>query len=241
MKKYSALIIEDDIKNIKILKIYLNKYFPFIEVVSEATNVSDGILAYTINKPDILLLDIDLGEDTIFSFIDSVGNIDAEIIFISSHTEYGVMATNYNVTGFVVKPIQITELQKIINKAITNIETRLQRTKDVNLSSKIAIPSVSDIELVSKESLVYIEADGKYTIFHLENGQQKIASRNLGEYEKILDSEFFFRIHHKYIVNINMTKKIYKEDGYYCELINGKTLPIAKRRQELFNKYLNLK
>ena len=241
MKKYSTLIIDDDIENINILKIYLKKYCPFIEVVSEASNVSDGIREFAITKPEILLLDIDLGGDTIFSFIDSIGNIEGEVIFISSHTEYGVKAVNYNVTGFIVKPIEVNKLQKIINKAIFNLENRQKETKSVEYSAHIAIPTVQKVELVPKDSLVYLEADGKYTVFHLIEGKEKIASRNLGEYEKILDPKMFFRIHHRYLVNVNMIANVHKDDGGYCELLNGKHLPIAKRRQDLFNKFLKLK
>ena len=241
MKKYSTLIIDDDKENITLLKIYLKQYCPFLEVVSEACNVMDGIREYTVSKPQLLLLDIDLGDDDIFSFIDGIGKTNSEIIFISSHTEYGVKAVNYNVTGFIVKPIDVIKLQKIINKAILNLENRLVENNKEYYSTNIAIPSLNKVELISCSSLEYLEADGKYTVFHLQESKEKIASRNLGEYEKILDPQVFFRIHHRYLVNVNMIANIHKEDGNYCEMINGKSLPIAKRRQDLFNKFLKLK
>jgi two-component system LytT family response regulator len=40
---------------------------------------------------------------------------------------------------------------------------------------------------------------------------------------------------------MNYHAYIDKRNGYYCKLKNGKTLPIAKRRQEAFNKFLRLK
>ncbi len=246
MKKYKTLIIDDDDENINILKIYLNKYCPAIELVGEANNVNDGLREYLKNKPEILLLDINLENDTIFSFIDAIGKIEGEIIFISSHTEFGVKAVNYNISSFIVKPINVTDLQKKINKAVSNIETKLAHEKLVTKNnedypSNIAIPSITKVELISVESIMYLEAGGKYTVFHLTDNKEKIASRNLGEYEKILNPKFFFRIHHRFLVNINIVVNIHKTDGNYCELINGKNLPIAKRRQDLFTKFLRLK
>lgn len=248
MKNYTALIIEDDIENIMLLKIYLSQYYPMIDVVAEAINVNIGVTEYLKTKPDLLLLDIDLGDDDVFSFIDSIGKIDDEIVFISSHSEYGVKAVNYNVTGFIEKPIDIKEFKKIINKAIFNIEAKKNATNEFsNYNSKvaypkmIAIPSIKKVNLIAVNTIEYIEADGKYTIFHQTNKEEKIASRNLGEYEKILDPKIFFRIHHRYLVNTNRIANIHKTDGNYCELINGKTIPIAKRRLEDFNKFLRLK
>lgn len=241
LKKFSALIIEDDIENIAILKLYLKQHCTFINVVAEATTITEGIKSYALTKPDILLLDIQMGNEDIFSFIDSIGDVNSEVIFISSHTEYGVKATNYNVTGFLVKPINVDELKLMLNKAILNIENKVAIENNVCFTSKIAIPSMDSIELISKNSIVYLEADGKYTIFYLEGEQRKIASRNIGEYEKLLDSKLFFRIHHKYLVNTNKIVNIYKTDGGYCQFFDGKTLPIAKRRQELLSKFLKLK
>lgn len=240
MKKYSALIIDDDIENINLLKIYLKKYCPMIDVVAQAINVNEGVRAYVRTDPEILLLDIELENDTIFSFIDTIGKNDKEIIFISSHPEFGVKAVNYNITGFIVKPIKEINLKKIISKAIFNIENNCKE-KLLDYPIKIAIPSVNNIQLISVDSILYLEADGKYTIFHLKNNVEKVASRNLGEYEKLLDPKKYFRIHHRFLVNIDAIANIHKSDGYYCELINGKNLTIAKRRQELFNKFLKLK
>ncbi|QTD36765.1 response regulator transcription factor [Polaribacter batillariae] len=249
MKKYKALIIDDDLSNINLLKIYLNKFCPMTDVVAEALDVNAGVRAYLETKPDLLFLDINLGNDDAFSFLDSIGKTNAEIILISSHTSYGVKAVNYNVTGYVLKPIDVEELKKIIHKAFFNIETKnrvLQETdKDAEVKREfpdmIAVPSIKKVELISVDSIDYLEADGKYTIFHQLNEQTKIASRNLGEYEKILDPKVFFRIHHRFLVKTSRITSIHKTDGNYCELANGKTLPIAKRKQDDFNKYLRLK
>lgn len=245
MKKYKVLILDDEIENIKILKIYLKKFFPEIEIVAEAKSVYEGVQTYLKTEPDILLLDVGLGNDDAFSFIDSIGKSNSEIIFISSNSSYGVKAVNYNITGYVLKPIDTDKLKKAVNKAIFNLETKRNEDKiekiELDYPTVLAVPSIKKVEVILVESVEFLESDGKYTIFNLTSSDKKIASRNLGEYEKILDPKLFFRIHHRFLVNTNKIKNIHKTDGYYCELESGKTLPIAKRRQELFNKFLKLK
>ena len=243
MNKYNTLIIDDDIENINILKIYLKQYYSFINVIAEATNVNDGVIEYVKTKPEILLLDIELGDENIFDFLDSIGTTQSEIVFVSSHEKYGVKAVNYNVTGFLVKPIDVNQLKKTISKTIFNIENRysIQGKTTNEYPTNIAIPSIDKIELIPNNSIQHLEANGKYTVFHLIDGKEKIASRNLGEYEKILNPKNFFRIHHRYLINVNKVTNIHKTDGSYCELMSGKNLPIAKRRQDDFQKFLKLK
>ncbi len=246
MNTYKALIVDDEKDNIELLKIYLSRYCPNIEVIATATNVDEAIRQFIKFEPKLLLLDINLGKEDAFQFLDSIQNAKSEIVFISSHTEYGVKAVNYNVTAFITKPIKVDELKMAANKAIFNILRQNNYEKDEGDHEEyhahlIAIPSTARIDLIHMDYIIYAEADGRYTIFHLTNGTTKIASRNLGEYEKQLNSKQFFRIHHRYIVNLKMMTNINKSGGNYCELSNNKSLPIAKRRQEELNKILKIK
>lgn len=149
-----------------------------------------------------------------------------------------------------MKPIVPAELVQAVNKALKNIENKkvLKTAKALNggtlttTENIIAISSIEKIDLIQVNDIVYCQADGKYTNFFLKNGSEYTSSRNIGEYEHLLlQHHFFFRVHHKYIVNIKAISSINKKGGFYCELKNGKTIPIAKRRQEAFNKYLRLK
>ena len=67
-----------------------------------------------------------------------------------------------------------------------------------------------------------------------------MSSKNLGVYEELLLKNNFFRIHHSYIVNVDLAVKIQKKDGTYLEIFNKKYLPISKRRVEGFYKFLGI-
>lgn len=248
MKKINALIFEDDSISSHLLKSEVSKHFKDIKINGIARNLKEGIELYNHYKPNILFLDIFLGNESIFSFLDNldineVNDLNIQIIFITSSKDNAFEAIKYNPTGFILKPLCLENIKKPINKAIN----KLHSFNQIDLSHKgitkkiIAIPYVDKIELIKSEEIIFCEANGRYTKFHLINGDTKMASRNLGEYEKSLDGNLFFRIHHSYLVNILMIHHINKTDGNYCHLINHKTLPIAKRRQERLYKFLNLK
>lgn len=247
-KKLTALIVDDEIENINLINIYLKKYCKRIKETFVAQTVDDAVSKYLEHYPDILILDIELNEEAnSFHILQKIPYTNAEIIFITSHKHYAIEAINSVIpSAYLVKPINPSDFILAIEKAVKNIETkRIFEESDSEINDKylefIAIPSTNKIDIIHPGDIVYIEADGRYTIFHLTNGNHKIASRNLGEYEKQLDPKQFFRIHHSYIVNLNMVVNINKSAGNYCELLNNKALPIAKRRQERLHRFLKIK
>ena len=121
MKKYKTLIIDDKVEDLNLLKTIIKTNFPILEIVAEASNVQTGIQKYLKTTPEILLLDVNLENDTIFSFIDQLENKTVEIILISSHNNFAVSAVKYDVTGYVLKPLKIKDLKKAIQKAIFNL------------------------------------------------------------------------------------------------------------------------
>src|SRR5690606_32843256 len=144
---------------------------------------------------------------------------------------------------FILKPLQTNNIILSIYKVSNYVEMEMtfqnQKIKDLNSvnslylnSDYISVAFVDKIELIKKEDIIFCKADGKYTEFNMINGSKVVSSKNLGEYQDILGEEFFYRIHHSYIINIKHIIKITKKDGYYCEFSNKVKLPIAKRRQE---------
>lgn len=251
MLNCTALLLDDEIENIDLLEIYLKKYCDFFCTIYKATTLEEGMSLCLEYKPNILFLDIDLGEEkNSFTLIDNCLTDDSEIIFISSYNEYALKAIKNNACAYIMKPIVPAELVQAVNKALKNIENK-KVLKTANKQSGeslttneniIAIASIEKIDIIQVNDIAYCQADGKYTNFFLKNGTEYTSSRNIGEYENLLlQHHNFFRVHHKYIVNIKAISSVNKKDGFYCELKSGKTIPIAKRRQEAFNKFLRLK
>lgn len=92
------------------------------------------------------------------------------------------------------------------------------------------INSSSEITFVDLNELIYLQADGRYTYFHFKDSKKITSSKNIGEYDKVLNDNFI-RIHQSYIVNIHFIKSISTKQGFILHLKDSNvTLPIAKRR-----------
>ena len=105
----------------------------------------------------------------------------------------------------------------------------------------IALPLKDKVELFEIKSIMYLEADGKYTTFYFLDENVKVVTKNIGFYEDKLPQDFFFRIHHKFIVNFKLVSGITTSEGNYCILKNNKSLNISKRKLEPLRRFLNLK
>jgi two-component system LytT family response regulator len=246
MKTLTALIIDDESENNMLLELYLKKYFKNIIEIFKSTNLDEGIDMFLDHQPDILFLDINLSNGiTTFEFLDNYDIGNSQIIFITSYEEYALKAiNNENVSAYLIKPIKIDNLIKAVSKTILKINSYYEKAinEDEGKNSNfIAVASINKIDLIPVEEIMFCTADGKYTVFETKNNLNYTSSKNLGQYQALLSSNTFFRIHHKHLVNINFIKSINKSDGYFCELINGKNLPISKRNQEKFSRFIRLK
>jgi len=241
------IIIEDDEWSQLILKNLLKTYFPDIQIVGVAKNIKEAITLINDVVPDLVLADIQLGNETIFKLLQELENtFDLNFIITTSHKNFALEAISHEVIDYVLKPITVENLTIAINKVKRKIKSTSQQSGTIysekSENRMLGIASMDRIEVVNVDAIVYIQADGRYTHFHLLDGSKKTASKNLGEYEKLLPLEDFVRVHHSYIVNMTYVKSIQKTDGYFLELFKSEeAIPIAKRKQETVVKYLKLK
>ena len=157
--KYTAIIVEDEIENIKLLNLLLQKYCHSVEVIGQARCANDFVDSMTNLKPDILLLDIDLGEKlNSLEILDRLTVIDTEVIITSSYKKYAINAINHhNISGYLVKPIKVIELKEVITSAIQNINERKLNHSDAHnkkefLSNNvIAIPTATSIYFINNQ------------------------------------------------------------------------------------------
>jgi two-component system LytT family response regulator len=95
------------------------------------------------------------------------------------------------------------------------------------------ISGMDRIDFIHPDEVVYLKSTGRYTEFYLKDKKRKItSSKPIGEYENILDQDVFYRIHNSFLINLAQLININKRAGNYCEMSNGDSLPLSRRRYE---------
>ena len=247
MKEYVAIIIDDE-KNIReALTTLLEQYCPEIRVCGTADSASEGRKLLEANEVDFIFLDISMPREDGFTFLRSISNKDYGIIFATAHQEHALRALKANAIDYLLKPIHPVELKEAVAKAIRNQELRRNHSEiqtvfnqsldnlQENIQSKnnhvtrITVAEQFGFRIVNTDEIIYLEADSNYTTLYLADGKRIIATRTLGEFEKILDDRFF-RTHKSVIININFLLGYSSYQGSTVEMKNGANLIISRRK-----------
>lgn len=180
-----------------------------------------------------------------FEMLNELPEKDFHIIFTTAYDQYAIKAIKYAAFDYLLKPIDIQELQE----AISNVETREnnQTKKQVELLqqnmlhpkkqlNKLAIPTLEGLLFFDINDIIHLEANSNYTNIYFTNKTKITASKTLKEFEELLPEDIFFRTHHSHLINLNYIKRYIKGDGGQIELQNGSYVDVARRKKEEFLK-----
>jgi two-component system LytT family response regulator len=251
MRLLKSIVIDSNSDVVEKLSKFAEENSVIIQVSGSSNSLSEAMPLIKAQKPEFIFLDPTAANLSEFYLIKQLDFNIPKFIFISNDINKAYDAFRFNATDFQLKPLDFNELIVSLYKVIKSIEMELsfQNQKVNQIKSYgsetsengfIAISSSDKIELIKVEDIMYCKAEGKYTEFVLSNKQKILSSKNLGEYNSLLLNNYFFRIHHSYVVNIKKIVKIVKKDGFYCEFEHGISLPVAKRRQEEFVKFIKI-
>jgi two-component system LytT family response regulator len=239
----SILIIEDDFELTKKLNSFLTSQFYEVATLDHSPSISEAFPKYMETFHELVIINISKDAENSFVFLEKIINFKSHVIIICDDDRYALQCYKYNVLDYLISPVMIGDLSSSIIKCVNFIDkcNSFNNTSSDKIYQKfIPITSTKKIELIKMEEIVHFEADGRYTMVHLSNGISKMASKNLGEFQKLLDPNIFCRIHHKYIINLDKLSNINKSDGFYCEMTNSKMIPVSKRKLDYLNRLLNV-
>jgi two-component system LytT family response regulator len=79
------------------------------------------------------------------------------------------------------------------------------------------------------KTVILLEGDINYTIFHLEDGKQQVVAHSIKFFETFLETHGFLRVHRSFMINPNHVKNLNKNE-YKVIMNNGIEAIISRRR-----------
>lgn len=235
--KLTSIIVEDEETSREILRNYLQKYCPNINIVGEAANVDEALVLIRNNNLDVVFLDVEMPYGNAFDLLEKVGDINFETIFVTAYNHYAIDALNAHASYYLMKPISIDELIKAVDY-VTDIKAKENALQDEVLvaktsgvDGKITIPQQSGFEVLNTSDILYCKADDNYTEIYLNNSKRKIVSKTLKYFEEALRDASFARVHKSYLVNVNEVAKYQKGKGGSVVLSNGKEIMVSASKK----------
>ncbi len=240
---YRILLINNDKVNDSLIKRCISNSFVDRQSLCVAYSFYEGISLLKVRKPHLVILNAVSNHNDLNYFFENCGVVDFQTIVLSNSEAYALTALKYNVIDYLLKPIKEDDFREALIKAMSKIKNYYdfdQHLPVKKTNTILAIPMFKKIEFIDIKNVIYCEAQGKYTQFTSIDNDLKISSKNLGTYEKRLSKYQFFRIHHKYLVNLNFISKIETLPRISCTLKNGVSLKVSVRRYEALCKFLKI-
>lgn len=228
-----ALLIDDEKKAAAALKKMLEEYCTGVEVIGEAQTALLGLRLIRELKPDVVFLDVEMPGGTGFDLLDAIEEKTFRTVFTTAHEQYVISALRSGAIDYLVKPISVEELRGAVSRIIIPAQVRPEQSPN-SQSYRIPIISSEGTMFVSERDVICIEGDGRYSRFHLRDGTQHLATKNLGEIETELAAYRFFRIHKSWLVNCRHVVRISNTDGGFAVLTDGRELEISRRKKAEF-------
>ena len=237
-----AVIIDDEADSRTILANYLRKYCPDVEVCGFGESVATGRDAILKHNPEVVFLDIEMPYGNGFDLLESFNPVTFETIFVTAFDNYAIQALNQSAAYYLLKPINIDELVKAVEKI------RLERNGDQYIKhaqvlienirpsgqQKIMLPTMEGFEIVPIDSILYCEAEDNFTRFHLDNSAPLLICRTLKYFEEILNEHKFLRIHRSFVINSAHVIRYNKGKGGSVTMKNDKELEISSAKKQAF-------
>ena len=218
----NCIIIDDDKLSCKVIEEFIAR----TETLTLLNTYSNAVSAINALKNeqeiDLIFLDIEMPEMSGLDFLESL-TTDPQIIIISSKEKYALNAFEYDVTDYLLKPVQYGRFYKAVNKATIRFNKGKLDTK----GDEIFIKHNSSLVRLKYVDILWVEALENYVIVNTYHEKFTIHF-TMKSIEQKLPASKFTRVHRSFIVNTSSINVI-EDNAILIKTHEGtKSIPIGK-------------
>lgn len=208
-----VMLIEDEAGMRLLLRKIIEK-LPEFEVVAECEELTEAVLAFNRQKPEVVFLDIGIkGQNGIeCARILTDLNPKVKIIFATAHTEYMSEAFELYAFDYLVKPFDLERVKRTLGRIVEQMLPRECEPEEKVLNiqhrqDKLLVKGKESMSFIHIPDIILIQRENNATVIYTEKDSY-VTSVSLAELEKKLDPEQFLRSHKSYIINLSRIRKI---------------------------------
>tara|TARA_R110001632_G_scaffold89156_3_gene192346 strand:+ start:13637 stop:14386 length:750 start_codon:yes stop_codon:yes gene_type:complete len=239
MVKHTAILVDDIPAALQLLANDIEQKHPSISIIGKAKSVVEAAKLLRKQEPDILFLDIMLGDGTGFDVLEIFPKLRSKIIFVTASDEYAIRAFKFAAIDYVLKPYSDEDLNTAIEKATQQIQPDKQQLSVLRDSisapnqrpKKISLHTLDKIIVVDLNDIIRCKSDNNYTEFFFKDGTKILVTKTLKTFADLLKNYQFLRVHQSHLVNTTYIKAFIKSDGGYLVLKDKNTVPVSVRKR----------
>ncbi len=233
----NCIIVDDDKLSIKIIEEFVERT-EGLALLGAFSNAVEAInmLNQSVNEPvHLIFLDIEMPEMSGIEFLKAL-NIIPQVIIYSSQEKYALESYEYDVTDYLLKPVQYGRFIKALTRARERFD---KKENPVKQSTEIFIKNNSSLVRVKFDDILWIEALENYVVVNTFKEKYTIHFTMKAITDK-MPSDRFLRIHRSFIVNSEKIKVIEDNSVIIKTETGNKVIPIGKSYRDRLMDDINL-
>jgi len=250
--KFKTLIVDDEQEALNRLKLHVKKYGE-LELIGSCSNGKEAVNSIVQNKPDIVLIDIEMPEVNGIEVLRRIKGEHPYFIFVTAYGHYAIQAFEEHAIDYILKPYSEERLNQALKRAISMVQRDQSAKNSENYQrflaehmtpnshrgyiKRISIKSLRKTKFIDVNEIIYIEAADQY-VNVITKTKTSVVRESMDKLEQSLDPSVFFRTHRAYIVNLNQVEAIENIDKHQSSAIlkNGKKIKLSNSRKSNFKK-----
>jgi DNA-binding LytR/AlgR family response regulator len=250
------LIVEDEPLAAERLGTLLRKADPRVVIAGHCDSVKKAVKWFQQHEaPDLIFLDIQLGDGLSFEIFDHVV-VDSPVIFTTAYDAYALEAFRLNSIAYLLKPVKFEELGAAMTKyraspyftgdsgagqqkAVEKVQQMLTR----EYKKRFLIKSGVHFRSIPVEEILYFCSQEKATFAILATGKTCLFDHTLEQLEALLDPAIFFRTNRKYIISVSAIADMITYSNSRLKLVlkncNDQDVFVSRERLQDFRSWLD--
>lgn len=210
------------------------------EVIAEASNVRDAIECLRNQRIDVIFLDVNMPGVSGMQFADALTKLKnpPAVVFVTAYGEYAADAFSVNAVDYLVKPVENERLYQALDK----VEAHMLSQQKNMVQERIAVERNGRKVLINIGDIRLVMARDDYSFIHTQEDTY-LTNLSLSNLEGKLEDEGFFRVHRRYIVNLNFIEEVESVPGGTLLLqVKGEPepIPVSRRRVSALKRLLGI-
>jgi len=220
-----------------------------VEIVGEAEDGVQAVEMIEREKPDLVLLDIQIPGLDGFGVIEALAD-PPPVIFVTAYDEYAIRAFEINALDYLLKPFSRERLEKAVRRAQEaqveeqSFAARLgplleSLAAQGRYLTRLAVRDRDRIRVLDVGEVDWIGVEGEQVMVHAGDRAYPIR-RTLAELEARLDPARFFRAHRSAIVNLSRVKEVipWFKGSHKLRLTTGAEVDLSRAQARVLRKIL---
>lgn len=214
--------------------------FDELEVVAEVRDGRTAIRKIVELRPDIVFLDIEMPEVNGFEVARATSNLNYQLIFVTAYSQYALDAFDTNAIDYLLKPVRPSVFEKCVRKMLFQEGLVLERIeRERSNAENLILSDGRATRVVSRDHVCYVEGIGRYRRVHLDSHGSQVhrmptilSDTTLDEFEELLASPRFVRLHRSYIANVSKAVSLASsERRHFLKLLDTDVLiPVSRTK-----------